>query len=149
MAVASSMWRLLHRRARRARCILRLLRRAAAAGREGLELVLADWLGGWSVSVGCSADDAVGVHGRAAELARIGHFLDEVAGGPVALLIEGAAGIGKTALWSAGIEMARERGWWVLTCRPVQSEVAHPPATLAGHLDPSRPQRRLANACRS
>ena len=74
--------------------------------------------------MGCSADDAVGVHGRAAELARIGHFLDEVAGGPVALLIEGAAGIGKTALWSAGIEMARERGWWVLTCRPVQSEVA-------------------------
>src|SRR5579859_3910949 len=78
----------------------------------------------WQATVGCSADDAVGLHGRAAELARIGHFLDEVAGGPVALLIEGAAGIGKTALWSAGIEMARERGWWVLTCRPVQSEVA-------------------------
>jgi hypothetical protein len=29
-----------------------------------------------------SADHAVGVHGRAAELARIGRFLDEVASGP-------------------------------------------------------------------
>jgi DNA-binding CsgD family transcriptional regulator len=68
-------------------------------------------------------DDASGVHGRAPELGRIGLFLDEVATGPAGLLIEGAAGIGKTTLWSAGIEMAQTRGWWVLTCRPVESEV--------------------------
>ncbi len=53
------------------------------------------------------ADYAAGVHGRAAELARIKGFLDEVVSRPVALLIEGAAGIGKTTLWSAGIDLAR------------------------------------------
>jgi DNA-binding CsgD family transcriptional regulator len=71
-----------------------------------------------------SAGHAVGVHGRAAELAQVGRFLDDASSGPAALMIEGAAGIGKTTLWSAGIEMARARGWWVLTCRPVQSEAA-------------------------
>ena len=71
-----------------------------------------------------SADHVAGVYGRAAELARIGRFLDDVANGPMALLIEGAAGIGKTTLWSVGVEMARGRGWWVLTCHPAQSEVA-------------------------
>ena len=40
--------------------------------------------------------------GRAAELARIGRLLDEAAGQPAALLIEGEAGIGKLTLWSAG-----------------------------------------------
>ena len=70
------------------------------------------------------ADDAAGVHGRAAEVARIRRFLDDAADGPVALLIEGPAGIGKTTLWFAGIDLARQRGWWVLTCRPVQSEAA-------------------------
>jgi DNA-binding CsgD family transcriptional regulator len=66
----------------------------------------------------------VGLHGRAIELARIGRFLDEVASHPAALLIEGEAGIGKTTLWSAGIDYARQRGWQVLTCRPVQAEAA-------------------------
>ena len=42
-----------------------------------------------------SAGPDVGIHGRATELARIGHFLDEVASHPAALLIEGEAGIGK------------------------------------------------------
>jgi Peptidase A4 family len=50
------------------------------------------------VAVERSADHAAGVHGRAAELARIAAFLDEVATRPVALLIEGEAGIGKTGI---------------------------------------------------
>jgi DNA-binding CsgD family transcriptional regulator len=76
------------------------------------------------VAVERSVDHAVGVHGRAAELALIKSFLDELTARPVALLLEGPAGIGKTTLWFAGIDTARERGWWVLTCRPVQSETA-------------------------
>lgn len=83
-----------------------------------------------------SADHVVGVHGRQAELARIGHFLGDAVSGPVALLIEGAAGIGKTTLWSAGIAMARSRGWQVLTCHPVQSEAAVSFSALGDLLEP-------------
>jgi predicted ATPase len=86
---------------------------------------------------------AAGVHGRAAELARIEGFLDDVISGPVALLMEGAAGIGKTTLWSAGIDLARRRGCWVLTCRPVQSEAALSFSAL-GDLLESVPEQALA-----
>jgi DNA-binding CsgD family transcriptional regulator len=86
---------------------------------------------------------AAGVHGRAAEFARIEGFLDDVISGPVALLMEGAAGIGKTTLWSAGIDLARQRGCWVLTCRPVQSEAALSFSAL-GDLLESVPEQALA-----
>src|SRR5215472_15907560 len=86
---------------------------------------------------------AAGVHGRAAELARIEGFLDDVISGPVALLLEGAAGIGKTTLWSTGIDLARRRGCWVLTCRPVQSEAALSFSAL-GDLLESVPEQALA-----
>ena len=82
------------------------------------------------------ADTDVGIHGRAAELARIGRFLDDVASHPAALLIEGEAGIGKTTLWSAGIDQARHRGWQVLTCRPVQAEAALSFSALGDLLEP-------------
>jgi DNA-binding NarL/FixJ family response regulator len=85
-------------------------------------------------------DHTAGVHGRAAELTRIGSFLDEAPSGPVALLIEGAAGIGKTTLWSAGIDLARQRGWWVLTARPVQSEAALSFSALGDLLEPVPPE---------
>jgi len=81
-------------------------------------------------------DHAVGVHGRTAELARIGQFLGDAARRPAALLIEGPAGIGKTTLWSAGIDMARQRGCWVLTCRPVQSEAVLSFSALGDLLEP-------------
>jgi DNA-binding NarL/FixJ family response regulator len=90
-----------------------------------------------------SADHAAGVHGREAEQARIRRFLDNAADGPVALLVEGAAGIGKTTLWSAGIDLARQRGWWVLTCRPVQSEAALSFSAL-GDLLEAVPEEALA-----
>ena len=92
--------------------------------------------GGVAVAAERSADDAVGVPGRAAELARIGRFLDEVASHPAALLIEGEPGIGKTTLWSAGIDQARRRGWQVLTCRPVQPEAALSFSALGDLLEP-------------
>ncbi len=90
-----------------------------------------------------SAGHAAGVYGREAELARVRRFLDDAHGGPAALLIEGAAGIGKTTLWSAGIDLARRRGWWVLTCRPVQSEAALSFSAL-GDLLESVPEQALA-----
>ena len=83
-----------------------------------------------------SAGPDAGVHGRAAELARLGRFLDEVTGHPAALLIEGEPGIGKTTLWSAGIDQARRRGWRVLTCRPVQAEAALSLSALGDLLEP-------------
>src|SRR6266851_7786997 len=55
---------------------------------------------------------------------------------PAALLIEGEPGIGKTALWSAGIDQARRRGWHVLTCRPVQPEAALSFSALGDLLEP-------------
>jgi DNA-binding CsgD family transcriptional regulator len=58
--------------------------------------------------------------GREVELAAIERFLD---GGPSRLLtINGAAGIGKTTLWSAAVERARELGYRVLACRPAETE---------------------------
>ncbi len=58
--------------------------------------------------------------GRDRELAAIGRFLD---GDSSRLLtIDGAAGIGKTTLWTAAIERARELGYRVLTCRPAEAE---------------------------
>lgn len=83
-----------------------------------------------------SAGTDSGIHGRASELARIGRFLDDVASHPAALLIEGEAGIGKTTLWSAGIDQACHRGWQVLTCRPVQAEAALSFSALGDLLEP-------------
>ena len=55
---------------------------------------------------------------------------------PAALLFQGEAGIGKTTLWSAGIDQARHRGWQVLTCRPVQPEAALSFSALGDLLEP-------------
>ena len=62
------------------------------------------------------------VFGRAAELATIERFLDDVLAGPAALTLEGETGAGKTALWSAAIVAARARQYRVLACHPVESE---------------------------
>jgi hypothetical protein len=73
--------------------------------------------------------------GRADELALFQAFLDAVAGGPAVLLLEGDAGIGKTTVWSAGVTLARERGYRVLSCRPTESEMQLPFAALGDLLD--------------
>ena len=49
-------------------------------------------------------------------------FLDRTAAGPAALVLEGEAGIGKSTLWLAGVEAARERGFRVLSARPAEAE---------------------------
>jgi DNA-binding CsgD family transcriptional regulator len=62
------------------------------------------------------------VVGREPELATIAAFVEGSASGVRALLLEGEAGVGKTTLWLAGVEAARERGHWVLESRPAAAE---------------------------
>ena len=73
---------------------------------------------------------AIEVIGRDAELARTAAFLDALPSGPSGLVIEGEAGAGKTTIWLAGVEEARERGYRVLETRPVEAEAELPFAGL-------------------
>jgi DNA-binding CsgD family transcriptional regulator len=66
--------------------------------------------------------------GRDDEVRSVHAFLDRPApAGVAALVLEGEAGIGKSTLWLAGVEAARERGLRVLSSRPAEVElgVAH------------------------
>ena len=58
--------------------------------------------------------------GRDAELDSVHAFLDRVLEGPTTLVLEGTAGIGKSTIWLAGVEAARERGMCVLVSRPAE-----------------------------
>ena len=57
--------------------------------------------------------------GRDRELAEIREFLAQSSG---VLLLEGEAGIGKTALLYAAVDAARSSGWRVLLARPAEAE---------------------------
>ena len=65
---------------------------------------------------------AADIVGREVEFASIHAFLERPAEGPVALVLEGEAGIGKSTLWLTGVEAARERGFRVLVSRPAEAE---------------------------
>jgi DNA-binding CsgD family transcriptional regulator/tetratricopeptide (TPR) repeat protein len=67
------------------------------------------------------SEGRIEVVGRESEFAVLGEFLtsDSPAG---ALVLTGGPGIGKTTLWEAGIAVARERGWRVLSARPSSAE---------------------------
>ena len=89
--------------------------------------------------------------GRDAELDRVEEFLETIASGPVALLLEGEAGIGKTTLWSTGLASSAARGHHVLRCRPGERETQLAYAALgdllaevpdAAMADLPAPQRR-------
>src|SRR6266487_7062918 len=60
--------------------------------------------------------------GRREELQALAHFIDAVPAGGYALLLEGEAGIGKTALWQEGMAAARRSGVGVLAARAGQAE---------------------------
>jgi DNA-binding CsgD family transcriptional regulator len=75
--------------------------------------------------------------------------------GPRGLLLEGEAGIGKTSMWSTGVDAARARGMAVLVARPAGTEVrlsfsgladliGHLPASAFADLPP--PQQRALDA---
>jgi AAA ATPase domain len=76
-----------------------------------------------------------GIVGREGELARVQSFIGSVSEGPSALLLEGAAGIGKTTLWHAGVTIARARGLRVLSCRAAESEARLSYAALGDLFD--------------
>ncbi|MGZ4413748.1 MAG: AAA family ATPase [Gaiellaceae bacterium] len=60
--------------------------------------------------------------GRDEELRSLDGFLGAIEEGPVGLLLEGEAGIGKTSLWKAGLVAAADRSYSVLSCRPIEAE---------------------------
>jgi hypothetical protein len=68
-------------------------------------------------------DAAQELIGRQQEFSLLARFLASLVAGPRALLVEGEAGIGKTALWQAGLAQARACGQRTLACRPAGSEV--------------------------
>jgi DNA-binding CsgD family transcriptional regulator len=77
---------------------------------------------------------------RDRELAELGRFLDAVDELPAALLLEGERGIGKTALWAAGLELARDRGFRALAAAPATAERRLSFVALADLLEPVLPE---------
>ena len=69
--------------------------------------------------------------GREAELASIARLLDRRDLLPGTTVLHGQAGIGKTSLWLAGIDMASSRGCRTLSCRAFESETTFSYAGLA------------------
>jgi DNA-binding CsgD family transcriptional regulator len=69
---------------------------------------------------------AAEVVARAEELGALYAFLDRPATsedrGPTAIALEGDAGIGKSTLWRAAVDAARDRRFRVLSSRPAESE---------------------------
>lgn len=59
---------------------------------------------------------------REKELASLHAFLGKGHHGPAALVLEGEAGIGKSTLWTAGVEYARARDLRILASRPAEVE---------------------------
>jgi DNA-binding CsgD family transcriptional regulator len=76
------------------------------------------------------------VVGRDAELRSLRDFVERVADGAVALVLEGEAGMGKTTLWRAGVEAAASAGLRVLQAEPSESETALSFSGLGDLLDP-------------
>lgn len=68
------------------------------------------------------ADANEQVVGRAIEIEAVEAFLDRAAGRLTLLVLDGGPGIGKTAIWEAALESARDRGFRTLQTRPAQAE---------------------------
>jgi DNA-binding CsgD family transcriptional regulator len=66
------------------------------------------------------------IQGRGSELAAVERFLDRAAGHRALLVIEGEPGIGKTTVWEVALATAAERGFEVLSARPVAAEASLP-----------------------
>jgi len=97
-------------------------RHVRLAGHEDAARGGSAWLAFRMTSVSIVRRMDVGIVSREAELAAIGVFVAEEARGAAALILEGAAGIGKTMLWRAGVAQARGRGLHVLASQPAEAE---------------------------
>jgi len=73
--------------------------------------------------------------GRDDELRTLQAYLDKPAGGLTALVLAGEAGIGKSTLWLAALEGARERELRVLSARPAEVELGVAHAALGDLLE--------------
>jgi hypothetical protein len=60
--------------------------------------------------------------GRSEELASVDRFLARASCGSAVLVLEGAAGIGKTTILEAAVDAAGAAGFRVLRARPAESE---------------------------
>lgn len=78
----------------------------------------------------------VGIVGREAELACLEAFNLGDEPRPAGLVLAGEAGIGKSALWEAGVEHARTQGLTVLASRAVEAERTLDGVVLADLLEP-------------
>jgi DNA-binding CsgD family transcriptional regulator len=75
--------------------------------------------------------------GRDAEVRLLEAFLDEVTGGRAGVVVlSGSAGVGKTTLWSTGVDSARRRGFRVAVARPTEVETGLSFAALGDLLGP-------------
>jgi DNA-binding CsgD family transcriptional regulator len=74
--------------------------------------------------------------GRDAELAFLRELVAAVPDGAAALVLDGAAGVGKTTLWARGIERAEADGARVLRTRPAESETTFSFSGLGDLLEP-------------
>ncbi|HET6735465.1 ATP-binding protein [Mycobacterium sp.] len=72
---------------------------------------------------------------REVESRAVADFLAAVPSGPAALVVEGEAGIGKTTVWLAALEQARELGFQVLSTRATSAESVLAYTSLAALLD--------------
>ena len=61
--------------------------------------------------------------GRDPELEQVAEWLELLSSGPSGLVVAGEPGIGKTSVWTAAVERARETGALVLLTRPVEAEL--------------------------
>jgi DNA-binding CsgD family transcriptional regulator len=77
--------------------------------------------------------------GRDEELRTLQAYLDKPAESVTALVLAGEAGIGKSTLWLAGVESARERGLRVLSSRPGEVDVGVAHAALGDLLEAALP----------
>ncbi|HEX5254594.1 MAG TPA: LuxR family transcriptional regulator [Mycobacterium sp.] len=73
--------------------------------------------------------------GREAEERAVSDFLDSLPRRSCALVIEGEAGIGKTAVWADAVRRADECGYRVLSCRAAAAESVLAYTVLADLLD--------------
>jgi DNA-binding CsgD family transcriptional regulator len=80
------------------------------------------------------------VLGRDEELRIVARTLAAVAGGPAACVLVGDAGIGKTALWRAGVALAAAEGMRVISCAPAEVEAALAYSCLADLLADVEPE---------
>src|SRR5260221_10533633 len=80
------------------------------------------------------------VLGRDSEQQRLSRFLESLQEGPAACLLEGEAGIGKTALWRDAVARAQAASFRVLSCAPAEAEAALSYSALADLLADVEPE---------